>query len=121
MGIESEHPMIGRDIFSMPADLPGRALMQYADTNAFRVGNRVVIHQPHQPAKTYSYIDGRLVPRTSDPALERDALAHLLWAERTYREHRYRLPQPKPWSADPASPLVTKATTPTNEAFASMR
>lgn len=41
--------------------------MQYANTNAFRAGDRVVIHQPHQPAKTYSYIDGRLVPRTRDP------------------------------------------------------
>jgi phosphoglycerol transferase MdoB-like AlkP superfamily enzyme len=117
MGIDGAHPMIGRDVLSMPADLPGRALMQYADTNAFRVGDRVVIHQPHQPAKTYSYIDGRLVPRMSDPILERDALAHLLWAETTYREHRYRLPQRR---SGAESPLVTQATAPIDETFASV-
>ncbi len=91
MGIATTHPMIGRDILSMPAELPGRAFMQYADTNAFRVGDTVVIHQPDQPAKTFSYKNGRLVPAAHDRSLERDALAHLLWADAMYREHRYRI------------------------------
>jgi phosphoglycerol transferase MdoB-like AlkP superfamily enzyme len=92
MGLNREHPMIGRDILKMPADMPGRAMMQYADTNAFRVGDSVAIHQPHQPAKTYDYRDGRLFHRDSNPELEHDALAHLLWADTAYREHLYRLP-----------------------------
>jgi phosphoglycerol transferase MdoB-like AlkP superfamily enzyme len=92
MGIKREHPMIGRDILKMPADMPGRAMMQYADTNAFRVGDSVIIHQPHQRAKTYDYRNGRLLHRDSKPELEHDALAHLLWADTVYREHRYRLP-----------------------------
>lgn len=92
MGITSEHPMIGRDVLNLPADVPGRALMQYADTNAFRVGDTVIIHQPHQAAKTYDYSNQRLAHRSSDRELEKDALAHLLWADTVYREHRYRLP-----------------------------
>lgn len=96
MGIDGAHPMIGQDILSLPADLPGRALMQYANTNAFRVGNTVIIHQPHQPAKTYSYVNAQLVPRAHDRSLEQDALAHLLWADTMYREHRYRLREGAP-------------------------
>jgi phosphoglycerol transferase MdoB-like AlkP superfamily enzyme len=92
MGITGAHPMIGRDILALPADVPGRALMQYADTNAFRVQDAVVIHQPHQAAKTYDYRGGRLVQRDHDRELERDALAHLLWADTTYHTRSYTLP-----------------------------
>ena len=100
MGITSDHPMIGRDMLALPDDVPGRALMQYAETNAFRVEDTVVIHQPHQPAKTYAYLDGLLAVRTNDRELERDALAHLLWAERSYKEHTYSLPAPSRLSRD---------------------
>jgi phosphoglycerol transferase MdoB-like AlkP superfamily enzyme len=92
MGIRVENPMIGRDILSLPSEVPGRALMQYADANAFRVGDTVVIHQPHQAAKTFDYSNGQLVHRDHDLELERDALAHLLWADKTYSDHRYVLP-----------------------------
>jgi phosphoglycerol transferase MdoB-like AlkP superfamily enzyme len=91
MGIHSETPMIGTNVLAARPGAPGRALMQYADTNAFRVGDTVVIHQPRQAAKTFQYSDGQLVPRDHDLALERDALAHLLWADVTYSEHRYTL------------------------------
>lgn len=91
MGIRRETPMIGRDLFATPREIPGRAMMQYDNTNAFRVGNDVVIHRPHQPARTYAYADGQLTLRSGDPELEKDALAHLLWAETMYRERRYRL------------------------------
>jgi phosphoglycerol transferase MdoB-like AlkP superfamily enzyme len=94
MGIRDPHPMIGRDLLALPSDVPGRALMQYADTNAFRVGDTVVIHQPRLDPKTYTYSDGHLVHRSSDRELEKDALAHLLWADTTYREHRYQIHAP---------------------------
>jgi phosphoglycerol transferase MdoB-like AlkP superfamily enzyme len=91
MGIRRKTPMIGRDLFATPREIPGRAMMQYDNTNAFRVGNKVVIQRPHQPARTYAYADGQLTPGSSEPELEKDALAHLLWAETMYRERRYRL------------------------------
>jgi len=92
MGIETAHPMIGRDVLQLPADTPGRAIMQYGEANAFRIGDKVAINRPHQPAQTFVYADGRLQPTDSDTQLERDGLAHLLWADSTYRERRYRLP-----------------------------
>jgi phosphoglycerol transferase MdoB-like AlkP superfamily enzyme len=94
MGIESAHPMLGRDMLQLPSDDPGRAMMQYADANAFMVGNRVAIHLPNMAAQTFVYQDGHLIKTQQDTELERDALAHLLWADRTYRERRYRLPEP---------------------------
>lgn len=93
LGIDSEHPMIGRDVLALPEQTSGRSIMQYGDANGFRVADRVVIHQPHLPAQTFDYQDKRLVPSDHDPELEKDALAHLLWADRTYREKRYRLPE----------------------------
>ena len=107
LGITQSHPMIGRDVLALAPEIPGRAMMQYADTNAFRVADEVVIHQPHQAAKTYTYVDGRLVPQASNREMERDALAHLLWADTSYRDQLYRLPgteganTPSPRSAAP--------------------
>ncbi|HTE42176.1 MAG TPA: LTA synthase family protein [Steroidobacteraceae bacterium] len=93
LGIETTHPMIGRDVLHLAADAPGRAIMQYGDANGFRVGDKVVVHQPHMSAETFLYKDGRLLPTEHDVELERDALAHLLWADTTYRERQYRLPK----------------------------
>lgn len=90
LGIDAPHPMIGRDLLALPADVPGRAMMQYGDANAFRVGDRVAVHRPQLPAETFGYVAGRLVPAAHDPELERDALAHLLWAARAYRDRLYR-------------------------------
>jgi len=92
-GIDVAHPMIGRDLLALPAHEPGRALMQYGDANGFLVKNKIAIHQPGHAARTFAFIDGHLKPTEHDVELERDALAHLLWAERTYRERRYRLPR----------------------------
>lgn len=121
MGVSGEHPMIGRDILASRADDPGRALMQYADTNAFRVGDTVVIHQPHQAAKTFDYREGRLVPQPSDLELERDALAHLLWADTTYRERRYRLPAVDHNDSLVQSPMLSGIPSLTSESQSSQR
>ncbi len=93
MGIESRHPMIGRDLFHVPKQDPGRTMMQYGLINAFRVGDEVVIHQPKSEPRTYTYRDGQLEPKASNPELERDALAHLLWASETYQNRYYSLPR----------------------------
>lgn len=91
LGVDAPHPMIGRDLLALPEGLPGRALMQYGDANAFRVGDRVAIHRPQLPAETFAYRAGRLQPLPHDHELEQDALAHLLWAASAYRDRRYRL------------------------------
>ncbi len=100
MGIETRHPMIGRDLLQLPPQSPGRVMMQYGLTNAFRVGERVVIHEPGGKVGTYVWRDNNLEPTPRDTELERDALAHLLWASWAYSEKRYRLPASSVVSVD---------------------
>lgn len=103
LGMPAEHPMIGRDLLALPDSVPGMAIMQYGDANAFRVGDKVAILVPHLPARTFVYRDRRLVAADHDVELERDALAHLLWADRTYREHLYRMRTDSDGTAIPAT------------------
>lgn len=91
MGIESSHPMQGRDLLQTPADYPGRAIMQFHNNHAYMVGDRVVVHTPGKPAVQYRYRQGRLEPLEAEPELVRDALAQAIWPVIAYREKRYRL------------------------------
>jgi phosphoglycerol transferase MdoB-like AlkP superfamily enzyme len=91
LGIDTEHPMAGRNLLAVGDGTIGRAVMQYELTHAYRVGDAVVIHQPYQPAREFIVHEGRLVPATLDPELARDALAHVLTPALLYRERRYRL------------------------------
>lgn len=92
MGLDVEHPMPGRDLLAVPETTPGRAIMQYDMTNAYRVGDHVVIHQPDQPARQFVYRDGRLEPEPLDRELVRDALAHVQVPNMLYHDRSYRLP-----------------------------
>jgi phosphoglycerol transferase MdoB-like AlkP superfamily enzyme len=89
LGIESQHPMIGRDLVRLPADDPGRALLQYHDNFAFWRGSDIVVLQPHKAALQFQCDGGSLVPAALDPALARLALANALWPSWAYREERY--------------------------------
>ncbi len=91
MGIESSHPMQGRDLLRTPADYPGRAIMQFHNNHAYMVGDKVVVHTPGKPAVQYRYRQGRLEPVEAEPELVRDALAQAIWPVIAYREKRYRL------------------------------
>ena len=46
MGISADYPMLGKDLTRMPADWPGRAIMQYDKNFALMRGKDVVILQP---------------------------------------------------------------------------
>src|SRR5438874_13745711 len=69
IGLDSDHPMIGRDLLAMAPGVPGHAFMQYDATNAYRVGDRVVVHQPFSAPQQFRYRKGRLVPAALDPEL----------------------------------------------------
>jgi phosphoglycerol transferase MdoB-like AlkP superfamily enzyme len=91
MGIAAPTPMPGRDLLRLPPDDPGRALMQYDLNHGFRVGDRLVVHQPKEPALTFRIEGEDLVPIDDDPELTRDALAHVLWPGEVYRRKLYRV------------------------------
>lgn len=92
LGLDCVHPMLGRDMMTLPLDDPGRAVMQYDDNHAYWRGSDVVIHQPHKAALQF-WTDGvKLESAPLDQDLARTGLAHALWASWAYREQRYGLP-----------------------------
>jgi phosphoglycerol transferase MdoB-like AlkP superfamily enzyme len=92
LGLETEHPMTGRDLMRVPPGTPGHAIMQYDLTHAYRVGDQVVVHQPYLPARQFAVTASGLRRETLDPELAREALAHVQVPADLYRERRYRLP-----------------------------
>lgn len=101
MGIEAEHPMIGRDLSREPADAPGRAMMQFEQHYAWMEGDEVVVLRPgKEPASArYDPSVKRLddsKPVTDPAGMARRALAHVHLPAWLYREQRYRLPEAVP-------------------------
>lgn len=97
LGIPDPHPMIGRDLLAVPEQEPGMALMQFDDQHGFRYGDRLVVHQPGQPALHFRLDEAdKPQPAPADKEFERDALAHLLWPAETYNRGLYRLPAEEP-------------------------
>ncbi len=93
MGIETQVPAIGRDLFSVPENDPGRAVMQFGNNHAYMKGNQVIIHQPELDAMQFLYKDKALIPAPQlDRELAADALAIALWPGIAYSESRYRIP-----------------------------
>ena len=78
MGISTDHPVPGRALFSLPANVKGRAIMQYGDTNAFMEEDRVVVLRPELKPVQFTHVDERLIPAELDPELAKDALAHAM-------------------------------------------
>jgi phosphoglycerol transferase MdoB-like AlkP superfamily enzyme len=91
MGIESVHPMQGHDLLQVPAEDPGRAVMQFGSNQAYMVGQKVVIHTPGKRALQFFFRNGKLAPAEAQPELVKDALAQAIWPTIAYREKRYRL------------------------------
>lgn len=98
MGVDAEHPMIGRDLTREPENLPGRAMMQYESHYAWMEGEKVVVLRPEK-APEHGHYDLRTKHLQAAPPppdaniLERRALAHALLPAWLYREQRYKLPE----------------------------
>jgi phosphoglycerol transferase MdoB-like AlkP superfamily enzyme len=92
LGITTRHPMPGRNLLSLPADVAGRAIYHLGSTYAYQVKDRVILLRPDQPPRQYQLNDGQLTPMPLEPELAKDALAHLLLPDLLHRQQRYRLP-----------------------------
>lgn len=92
LGITTRHPMPGRNMLTLPENIPGRAIYHLGPTYAYQVEDQVLIQTPDRPARQYYLTNGELTPSTLDPELARDALAHLLLPDLLHREQRYQLP-----------------------------
>ncbi|MBL0667323.1 LTA synthase family protein [Aeromonas jandaei] len=92
MGISADYPMLGKDLTRMPADWPGRAIMQYDKNFALMRGQDVVILQPERPAEGYRYDDATetLTPVTQPAAMKEATLGLALWGSLAYQKGLYR-------------------------------
>jgi phosphoglycerol transferase MdoB-like AlkP superfamily enzyme len=93
-GLKTAHPMIGRNLMSLPPGTPGRAFLQYASNNAYWVGDDVIIQRPHLPPTQYTYNSKTeiLTPTSLNSDLARDALAHAHLPWILYSGGQYRMP-----------------------------
>ena len=90
IGMDVETPMAGRNIKDIKPETKGRSIMQFHDTNAFRVEDQVVILQPHKkPLQFKIENDTVLTPVKLDEELARDALAHVTAASNLYKQKKY--------------------------------
>jgi phosphoglycerol transferase MdoB-like AlkP superfamily enzyme len=95
IGISSTHPMIGHDLTRKEfAHWPGRAIMQYNDTQGYLVGRELAVLRRGMEPATFEYDGKELRPIPADSELVASALAHATWTSATYEDSRYRLPGP---------------------------
>ena len=98
MGINAQHPMVGRDLSAEPEDLAGRAMMQYQENYAWMEGNQTVVLRANKEP-TYATYDKAnkklsLSEKPSDAeAMQQRALSHVLLPSVLYREQQYHLPK----------------------------
>jgi len=88
LGVDFAYPILGHSIFS--DDKQNINLMQFNETYALRVNNRVAVVQPNQPAQTYEYVNEHLKPIAHDRELEKDALAFVLGLNWLYDKQKYQ-------------------------------
>ncbi len=91
IGVSATHPFIGRPLLSLSENVPGRAIMQYGEINAYMEGNNVVVNRPKMEPRQYIYQNERLVPVNLDPELSDTALAFALLPGYLYNNRLYRL------------------------------
>jgi phosphoglycerol transferase MdoB-like AlkP superfamily enzyme len=100
LGLALEHPMIGRDLFHLPADDPGRAILQFNDVHGLLVGERLAVHPGGATPRCFERQGGRFVPVGDDAELLRDGLAFALLPGLLYERQLYRLPPAGPRRTD---------------------
>jgi phosphoglycerol transferase MdoB-like AlkP superfamily enzyme len=105
-GVSGAHPAPGIDLTRPDIDsLPGRAVMQYGDTQAYRQDDKVVILRKGRPAEAFDYVDHQLVKTKLDRESLEHARAFAAWPSIAYRQQLYRLPPESHGSKDLPAPM----------------
>lgn len=97
LGVSLSHPMLGHDL-TQPAS-GGRAMLQYGDNFGWLTpaaaadAQALVVLAPGQGIRQFAYrAPDQFTEVPLQAALQRQALAHALWAEMAYRKGQYRTP-----------------------------
>ncbi len=92
IGMDVQSPMPGRNIFQLNDSIPGRSIMQFHTTNAFRNGNDMIVLQPNsKPIQFKVNENDEMTPADLDPELAKDALSHIISASHLYNDRTYSL------------------------------
>jgi len=88
LGKDFTYPILGHSIFS--DDKRNINLMQFNENYALKVGDKVAVVVPSQPAQTYKYVNEHLKLIEHDVELEKDALAFVITLNHLYDKQLYR-------------------------------
>ena len=93
VGVGGMHPAPGLDLTRPDIDsIPGRAVMQFRETQAYRQDDQVVVLRKEKPAAMFDYVDSRLIASEYDGPMLEHAKAIAAWPSIAYRKQLYRLP-----------------------------
>ena len=92
IGLQAETPMPGRDLTQLPEEIPGRAIMQFNDIQAYMEADKVVVMQKGVPSQEFRFDGNHLTDaRQPDTRLNDIATAHATWASATYENGQYKV------------------------------
>ena len=87
-GQDLEYPIMGHSVFSdKKRDL---VLMQFNDTYALRIADKVTVLRPDQEPLTFIYKDKKMLPTEHDVDMEKDTLAFIITLNHLYQERMYK-------------------------------
>ncbi len=87
-GQDLEYPIMGHSVFSdKKRDL---ALMQFNDTYALRIGDKVTVLRPDKEPLTFIYKDNKMIPAKHDVEMEKNTLAFILTLNYLYQKRLYK-------------------------------
>jgi len=100
LGIDDAIPATGYDLFRPDIDsIPGRAIMQYNNTQAYMEEDQVVVLEMDKPPTLYQRTNNGLVlSREQNSSLIDCALAHSIWSTTAYNNKLYQIPPRVPTS-----------------------
>jgi phosphoglycerol transferase MdoB-like AlkP superfamily enzyme len=89
LNINDQHPMLGVDLTKVADTYKGRAIMQFHDYQAYINNEDLVVLRPSLEPLTGHYANKVFTQKHVLTELKNKALAHALWARKSYKEQSY--------------------------------
>lgn len=88
LGLDFKYPIMGKSIFDNKKQ--NLSLMQFYDSYALRVDDKIAIVRPNKEVETYKYENKRIIKTKHDIHLEKDALAFVVALNYIYNYRLYK-------------------------------
>ncbi len=95
IGLPNKNPMPGRNLCQLADSIPGRAIMQFHQINAYMENDKVLIMQPNREAQSFIYQKKKshLEPIKLNKAMHKKALSTVVIASGMYKNRTYTIPK----------------------------